>query len=111
MGTTPVISMGRAKNQELLVDHLESIRSFVRVANLGSFVKAADQLDQSRAITTRQIKDLESHLGTRLLNRNTRSLSLTEVGRLYLERVAPILDSWEDIEQTVADQSAGTAAH
>jgi DNA-binding transcriptional LysR family regulator len=112
--TTNVAGRDRLKRvcdeeQELLVDHLESIQSFVRVANFRSFSKAAEQFDQSRAAITRQIKDLESHLGTRLLNRNTRSVSLTEVGRLYLERVTPILDALEDMEQLVADQSAAPA--
>ncbi len=89
------------------MDRVESMRAFVLIANFGSFARAAEQLDQSPAVVTRHIQDLESHLGTRLLNRSTRSLSLTEEGRLYLESVTHILDALDDIEQKVSDQSAG----
>jgi DNA-binding transcriptional LysR family regulator len=92
-----------------MMDRVESMRAFMLIANFGSFTRAAEQLDQSRAVITRHIRNLESHLGTRLLNRSTRSLSLTDVGRLYLERVTHILDALDDIEQQVADQSAGPA--
>ncbi|WP_080439881.1 LysR family transcriptional regulator [Burkholderia ubonensis] len=91
------------------MDYVESIRVFVRVANFRSFSKAAEQLDQSRAAITRQIQYLESHLGTRLLNRTTRSLSLTEAGRLYLQRVTRILVELDDTEQLVVEHSAAPA--
>jgi DNA-binding transcriptional LysR family regulator len=95
------------EERELMMDRVESMRAFVLIANFGSFARAAEQLDQSPAVVTRHIQDLESHLGTRLLNRSTRSLSLTEEGRLYLESVTHILDALDDIEQKVSDQSAG----
>jgi DNA-binding transcriptional LysR family regulator len=98
-----------SEERELMMDRVESMRAFMLIANFGSFTRAAEQLDQSRAVITRHIRNLESHLGTRLLNRSTRSLSLTDVGRLYLERVTHILDALDDIEQQVADQSAGPA--
>jgi DNA-binding transcriptional LysR family regulator len=101
----PAIGRGD-EGQEILVDYVESMRTFVKVANFESFTRAAEQLDQSRAAVTRQIMNLESHLGTRLLNRNTRSISLTEAGRLYLDRVTQILDALDDTEQMVAGQSA-----
>jgi DNA-binding transcriptional LysR family regulator len=52
-------------------------------------------------VATRHIADLEGRLGTRLLNRTTRSLSLTESGQVYLERARQILDELEDVEQMV----------
>ncbi len=83
------------------MDHLQSMRVFVRVADLGSFVRAANAMDISNAVATRHIADLEGRLGTRLLNRTTRSLSLTESGQVYLERARQILDELEDVEQMV----------
>jgi DNA-binding transcriptional LysR family regulator len=83
------------------MDHLQSMRVFVKVADLGSFAKAASMMDMSNAVVTRHVADLESRLGTRLLNRTTRSLSLTESGQVYLERARQILDELEDVEQMV----------
>ncbi len=83
------------------MDHLQSMRVFVRVADLGSFARAASAMDISNAVATRHVADLEGRLGTRLLNRTTRSLSLTESGQVYLERARQILDELEDVEQMV----------
>ncbi|KAF1029166.1 MAG: HTH-type transcriptional regulator DmlR [Burkholderia plantarii] len=83
------------------MDHLQSMRVFVKVADLGSFARAASAMDISNAVATRHVADLESRLGTRLLNRTTRSLSLTESGQVYLERARQILDELEDVEQMV----------
>ncbi|MFL9960811.1 LysR family transcriptional regulator [Paraburkholderia sediminicola] len=83
------------------MNQLQSMRVFVKVADLGSFVGAAGALDLSTAVVTRHVADLEARLGTRLLNRTTRRLSLTESGRTYLERVRHILDDLEGVEQMV----------
>ena len=83
------------------MNQLQSMRVFVKVADLGSFVGAAGALDLSTAVITRHVADLEARLGTRLLNRTTRRLSLTESGRTYLERVRHILDDLEGVEQMV----------
>jgi DNA-binding transcriptional LysR family regulator len=64
------------------VDRFQTIESFVRVANAGSFTKAARQLGLSRALISRRIIELEARLGVRLLNRSTRSVSLTAGGAL-----------------------------
>lgn len=66
------------------MDRLQSMRVFAKVVELGSFARAAQQLEMSNAVVTRYVADLESHLGTRLLNRTTRSLSLTDAGETYL---------------------------
>jgi DNA-binding transcriptional LysR family regulator len=83
------------------MNHLQSMRVFVKVADSGSFVRAASVLGISSAVVTRHVADLESRLGTRLLNRTTRSLSLTESGQVYLERVRHILDDLEGVERMV----------
>jgi DNA-binding transcriptional LysR family regulator len=81
------------------------MRAFCRVADAGSFAKAADSLDAGPATVTRLIADLEEHLGTRLINRTTRKLALTPVGEQYLERVRSILDDLEDAESLASSAS------
>ena len=80
------------------MDRLQSMRVFAKVVEQGSFARAATQLDLSNAVVTRHVADLESHLGTRLLNRTTRKLSLTETGMAYLERVRQILQDVDDAD-------------
>ena len=73
------------------MDQLLSMRTFVRVADLSSFTKAADSLDLSRAVTSTHIADLERYLGVRLLHRSTRRVGLTADGHDYLDRCKRIL--------------------
>jgi DNA-binding transcriptional LysR family regulator len=86
------------------MDRLLSMRVFAKVVEQGSFARAADALDMSNTVVTRNVADLETHLGTRLLNRTTRKLSLTETGQQYLERVRQILVDIDD-----ADAAASSA--
>jgi DNA-binding transcriptional LysR family regulator len=83
------------------VDKLTSMNVFVRVAKAGSFAGGARDLGISRAMATKHIMQLESNLGTRLFNRTTRSLSLTEVGSQYLERCQQVLGDVEEMEAAV----------
>jgi DNA-binding transcriptional LysR family regulator len=78
------------------------MRIFAKVVEQGSFARAAAALDLSNAVVTRSVADLETHLGTRLLNRTTRKLSLTETGQKYLERLQPILADIDDAESLAA---------
>lgn len=87
------------------MDRLQSMRVFTKVVELGSFARAAQQLDMSNAVVTRYVADLESHLGTRLLNRTTRSLSLTDAGETYLQRCQQILEDVEEAESVVTARS------
>src|SRR5437762_5315009 len=87
------------------MDRLQSMRVFSKVVELGSFARAAQQLEMSNAVVTRYVADLESHLGTRLLNRTTRSLSLTDAGETYLQRCQQILDDVEEAESVVTARS------
>ncbi|MDD5276841.1 MAG: LysR family transcriptional regulator [Methylovulum sp.] len=83
------------------MDKLTSMNVFVRVAKAGSFAGGARELDISRAMATKHIMQLESSLGTRLFNRTTRSLSLTDVGASYLERCQQVLLDVEEMEAAV----------
>lgn len=82
------------------MDMLRSIRTFVHVAELGSFSKASRRLDISTAAVSRHIADLEAALSSRLLNRTTRKLSLTEIGRACFERYRRVLDELDAVERT-----------
>ena len=87
------------------MDRLQSMRVFVKIVEQGSFVRAAQVLDLSNAAVTRHVAELETHLGTRLLNRSTRKLSLTETGQAYLERVRQILPEIDDAEAVASSLS------
>jgi len=71
------------------MDEFARIQTFIRVVDAGSF-SAAARLDSSISSVARQVKSLEDEWGVRLLNRSTRSLSLTEPGRLFYERFRAI---------------------
>jgi glycosyltransferase involved in cell wall biosynthesis len=87
------------------MDRLMSMRVFQRVIDEGGFAAAARALDLSPAVVTRLVADLEDHLGTRLLHRTTRRLSLSEAGEAYLARVRVIL---QDIDEAHVMASAHT---
>lgn len=87
------------------MDRLQSMRVFAKVVEQGSFARAGAALEMSNAVVTRHVADLEQHLGTRLLNRTTRKLSLTETGHSYLERVRQILADIDDAD-AIASASA-----
>ena len=74
------------------VDTLTGIKVFRQVVESGSFAAAADRLDLSPAMVSKHVMQAEKRLGVRLLNRNSRTLSLTELGRVYFERCKTILD-------------------
>jgi DNA-binding transcriptional LysR family regulator len=80
------------------MDRLTSMRVFTKVIDAGSFAGAARELNLSPAVVTRLVADLEEHLGTRLINRTTRSLALTETGGAYLDRVRQILTEVDEAE-------------
>lgn len=88
------------------MDRLQSMRVLAKVVEQGSFAAAAQLMGMSNAVATRHIADLERHLGTRLLNRTTRRLSLTEPGRAYLERVRGILLEIDAAEAQVSQNAS-----
>lgn len=84
------------------MDRLLSMRVFARVIDEGGFASAARALDMSPAGVTRLVADLEAHLGTRLLHRNTRRLSLSDAGEAYLDRVRGILRDIDDADEVAS---------
>lgn len=81
---------------------LDDVAIFVRVAKLGSFTRAAKELELPKSTVSERIARLEKRLGARLLDRTTRSLRLTETGAEYLERVGGLIDGLEDAEREVS---------
>jgi len=87
------------------MDRLNSMTIFVEVVNGGGFTAAAEKIGLSRAQVSKSVKQLEEHLGTRLLNRTTRRISLTEIGRIYYERCKSVLSDIEEIEGIASAQA------
>ena len=83
------------------MDRFLAISVFAKVVEQGSFARAAERLEMSTSAVSRHIADLESHLDTRLLNRTTRRLSLTETGQAFHERCVQLLADMEEAEETV----------
>ncbi|MBV6861312.1 LysR family transcriptional regulator [Xanthomonas euvesicatoria] len=87
------------------MDTLDAMRVFAAVAERSGFSAAADALDRSTASVTRQIAALEQRLGTRLLNRTTRRVSLTSAGSAYYQRCLQLLADLDDLEATIGAQA------
>ncbi|HEY8026325.1 MAG TPA: LysR family transcriptional regulator [Burkholderiaceae bacterium] len=80
------------------MDRLRAFEVFVEVVRRSGFARAAEALDTSPANVTRYVSDLEAHLGTRLLNRSSRKISLTESGEALYERAKSILEEVAEAE-------------
>ncbi|UQR63352.1 LysR family transcriptional regulator [Bradyrhizobium sp. C-145] len=84
------------------MDTLVSMRVFCLVAELKSFAAAAQRLRISPAMASKHVMQLEKRLGTRLLNRTSRRVSLSESGALYFEQARQMLDSLDEVEAAVS---------
>jgi len=93
------------------MDRLDSMRLFVRVDELGSFSAVAQQMNVARSVVTRQVAALEAHLGTKLLARSTRRLSLTSAGATYLEKCREILGLVDAAEAGLTEDSQAPRGH
>jgi len=87
------------------MDPIPDIAVFVRVAELGSFTRAADTLEISKAAVSKSIGRLEKRLGARLLHRTTRRLTLTEAGNRYFQRGAAALAELQAAEEEITQLS------
>jgi DNA-binding transcriptional LysR family regulator len=89
----------------LCVDKFTAMRVFVKIADAGSLSAAGRQLGLSLNSVSRQLIALEETLGTTLVERTTRHLSLTEAGRLYQERAKEILEEIAEAERSLTAQT------
>lgn len=85
------------------MDHLASIRTFLRVADVESFSEAARQLSLPKSLVTKRINALEQALGVPLLVRTTRRVRLTEPGGLYRQRVAGLVEELDALEASLSE--------
>ncbi|KAA1172856.1 LysR family transcriptional regulator [Marinobacter salinexigens] len=85
------------------MDRIDAMRAFIAVVNEGSFTRAADRLDLSPQLVSKYVSQLEQHLGTRLLNRTTRRIHLTEAGTRYHLRAVQVLNDIDDMENQMGD--------
>jgi DNA-binding transcriptional LysR family regulator len=83
------------------MDRLTSLTVFARVVDNGGFSAAARRLNMSTTMVSNHVQALEDRLGARLLNRTTRRVSLTEIGKAYYERCMPILAELEEADRAV----------
>jgi len=83
------------------MNRFAAMRTFVEIVDHGSLTAAADAMNRSQPTIVRTLAALEAHLGTRLLQRTTRRMSLTSEGRDFLERCRHILADVEDAERAV----------
>ncbi|HEY1998393.1 LysR family transcriptional regulator [Paraburkholderia sp.] len=93
-----------------MIDRIQAMRTFIRIVDTNSFTRAAQSLDMPRATATTVVQNLEALLGTALLVRTTRRLSLTPEGAAYYERCSQILADIDEMEASLrhaTDQLAG----
>lgn len=88
------------------MDRFHAMRLFTRIVELGSFTKAADDLQLPRATVTHAVQQLEKRLGTRLLHRTTRQVSASQDGQAYYERCRRLLADLEEAETAFANSAA-----
>ncbi|AGI24810.1 LysR family transcriptional regulator [Pseudomonas sp. ATCC 13867] len=88
------------------MDHLAAIRAFQRIVETRSFTKAAAHLGTPRSTLSKALRDLEEHLGTKLLQRTTRSVALTMEGAEYYRRVNRLVSRLDETEAALRDMGA-----
>jgi len=89
------------------MNEIQAIRIFVRVSDTESFHCTARELRVSNALVSRAIASLETRLRTRLINRTTRKVSVTEAGARYLEGCRTFLEELDHLESTIANTEDG----
>ena len=84
-----------------VIDHMQAIRAFVRIVEIGGFTRAAESLQIPNATLSKQIQQLEKHLGVKLLERTTRRVHVTGEGSAYYDRIRHLLTELDEIETTL----------
>ncbi len=87
------------------MDQIQAMKAFVATVDQGSFTKAADKMNISKPVLTRLVAGLEKNLGVKLLQRSTRSLSLTEAGASYLATCRNVFSLLDEAESELALQT------
>jgi DNA-binding transcriptional LysR family regulator len=90
------------QKRTIFMGQLEDMQMFVRVVEAGSITKAASQLSLAKSAVSKRLSDLESRLGSKLINRTTRTSSLTEAGHQYYQRVQLLLGEVDSLNGDIA---------
>jgi len=93
------------------MDQLLAMRSFSRVVEAGGFTRAADSLDMPVATVSKQVQELEAHLGVRLLQRTTRRVTVTPEGQDYYAKCTRVLRDLEDIDASFSGARGKPRGH
>jgi DNA-binding transcriptional LysR family regulator len=93
------------------LDKLSVMNAFRRIVERGSFSRAAEDLGVSPALLSREIKLLEESLGSTLLTRTTRSMSLTDAGHLYYDEAVGILEAVTKVEDRIREGAGAVRGH
>lgn len=88
------------------MDKLQSMRAFVQIVDCGSFTAAAERANLNKSFMSRSVSELEASLHTRLLQRSTRRLALTEAGKRYLEHCKRIISEIEEADTEASNSQA-----
>jgi DNA-binding transcriptional LysR family regulator len=83
------------------MDTLDLMRTFVAVVDSRSFTTAGKRLGRSKALVSKHIGELEGRLGARLMNRTTRNVQVTEIGRAYYDRARALITEFDSLEESV----------
>ncbi len=87
------------------MDTLDLMRTYLAVVETDGFTRAGRKLSKSKALVSKHISELEARLGARLLNRTTRSVGVTEIGRAYYERARQLVADLDNLEQAIQSES------
>ncbi|PLS23455.1 LysR family transcriptional regulator [Neptunicoccus cionae] len=93
------------------MDKLSVMQAFRRIVERGSFARAAEDLGVSPALLSREVKLLEESLGCTLLTRTTRSMALTDAGRLYYDEASGILNAVSGVENRIREGAGAVQGH
>ncbi len=85
------------------MDKLDVMKLFLRVAEAGSFSKAAQQTGIAQSTVSKQVASLEKRLGAQLVRRTSRGLALTSAGQLYHNEALRLVDAFDDLDEAVAE--------
>lgn len=102
---------GPSRPRRSVIHDLAALRIFVAVCETGGFTAAARRQGVTPATVSKQIRDLEDRLGTRLVNRTTRRTTVTDAGQIFYQRCVVVLDSLEAAEMSLMDLKTETQGH
>lgn len=87
------------------MDTFDLMRTFVAVVDAGGFTAASHRLGRTKGVVSKYVVELEDRLGVRLLNRTTRQLALTEIGRVYYARAVDLIADLDALEAEIREQN------